>query len=45
MRLPNVAANARDGLFMSQQEFARRRLVGVPETGAADTLRLDIVVE
>ncbi len=45
MYLPDAAAaNARDGLFMSLQDGARRRLVGVPETGAPDTLRFDIVL-
>ena len=46
MYLPDaIAANARDGLFMSLRESARQRLVGVPERGAADTLRFDIAVE
>ena len=46
MYLPDsAAANARDGLFMSLRDAARQRLVGVPESGAADTLRFDIVVE
>ena len=46
MYLPDAnAANARDGLFMSLREAARRRLVGVPERDAADTLRFDIVLE
>ncbi|MBK9019655.1 MAG: intradiol ring-cleavage dioxygenase [Sulfuritalea sp.] len=46
MYLPDAAAaNARDGLFMSLREAARRRLVGAPESGAADTLRFDIVLE
>ena len=45
MYLPDAAAaNARDGLFMSLQDGARRRLVGVPEAGAAGTLRFDIVL-
>ncbi|MBI5108638.1 MAG: intradiol ring-cleavage dioxygenase [Rhodocyclales bacterium] len=45
MYLPEAAAaNARDGLFMSLQDGARRRLVGVPEVGAAGTLRFDIVL-
>ena len=45
MYLPDAAAaNARDGLFMSLRDSARRRLVGVPEPGAADTLRFDIVL-
>jgi protocatechuate 3,4-dioxygenase beta subunit len=46
MYLPDAtAANARDGLFMSLREAARRRLVGVPERDSADTLRFDIVPE
>ena len=46
MYLPDAnAANARDGLFMSLREAARRRLVGVPERDAAETLRFDIVLE
>ncbi len=45
MYLPDAAAaNARDGLFMSLRDSVRQRLVGVPETGAADTLRFDIVL-
>ncbi len=45
MYLPDAAAaNARDGLFMSLRDGARRRLVGVPEAGAAGTLRFDIVL-
>ena len=46
MYLPEAAAaNARDGLFMSLRDSARRRLVGVPEPGATDTLRFDIVLD
>ena len=46
MYLPDAAAaNARDGLFMSLRDSARRRLVGVPEPGAAETLRFDIVLD
>lgn len=45
MYLPAEAGNARDGLFMSIREPAlRRRLVGIPEPGAPDTLRFDIVL-
>jgi protocatechuate 3,4-dioxygenase beta subunit len=45
MYLPDAAAaNQRDGLFMSLQDGARRRLVGVPEAGAPGTLRFDIVL-
>lgn len=40
------AANEKDGLFMSVGETAQRQLLlGVPEPGAADTLRFDIVLE
>jgi len=47
MYLPAAgAANARDGLFMSVREpAARRLLVGVPEPGAEDKLRFDIVLQ
>lgn len=46
MYLPEAAAaNARDGLFMSIRDAERRRrLIGSPEPGAADTLRFDIVL-
>ena len=45
MYLPDAAAaNARDGLFMSLQDGARRRLLGMPEAGTAGTLRFDIVL-
>jgi protocatechuate 3,4-dioxygenase beta subunit len=46
MYLPDAAAaNARDGLFMSLRDGVRRRLVGVADTGAAETLRFDIVLD
>ncbi len=46
MYLPGAAGrqNQRDGLFMSVEESARARLVGVEETRAPGTLRFDIVV-
>lgn len=48
MYLPGAAgaANDRDGLFMSiGAPAARQLLLGVPEPGAANTLRFDIVLE
>lgn len=47
MYLPGAAGagNERDGLFMSiGAPAARQRLLGVPESGAANTLRFDIVL-
>lgn len=47
MYLPGAAAaNARDGLFLAIRDpAARRALLGLPEPGAANTLRFDIVLE
>jgi len=48
MYLPGAAGatNERDGLFMSIRDpAARRALLGLPEPGAPNTLRFDIVLE
>ncbi|MCM2308142.1 MAG: protocatechuate 3,4-dioxygenase [Sulfuritalea sp.] len=48
MYLPGAAGagNERDGLFMAVRDpAARRALLGLPEPGAANTLRFDIVLE